>query len=190
MKLTEKQKKFSREYLKDFNATQAAVKAGYSKRSANVIAAQNLTKVSIQQYLAKSLKKAEERAEIDISKIVKHLHDMAFFDVADVLYNDGEIKPIDEWPEIARKIVSELHVRRELTEDGQVVTITKIKMPSREKNTENLGRYLAIFTDKIKAEIDYSEVVHLYVPQFRKEGEEIQIEDEDGGNGKFKTDDN
>ena len=54
-----------------------------------------------------------------------------------------------------------------------MITVKKIKIPSREKNTENLGRYLAMFTDKIKDVSDPTEMVHIYVPSFRKEGDPL-----------------
>lgn len=50
-KLTNKQKRFCEEYLIDLNATQAAIRAGYSKKNANNIASENLAKPNIQEYL-------------------------------------------------------------------------------------------------------------------------------------------
>ena len=51
MALTEKQKRFCDEYLIDLNATQAAIRAGYSERSARQIAERNMTKDDIQKYI-------------------------------------------------------------------------------------------------------------------------------------------
>lgn len=62
MKLTPKQKRFCEEYLVDLNATQAAIRAGYSKRTANRIGAENLTKLVIKQYIEKRL--AEKESEL------------------------------------------------------------------------------------------------------------------------------
>lgn len=53
MKLTSKQQRFCDEYLVDLNATQAAIRAGYSKKTAKQIAQQNLTKLDIQEYIKK-----------------------------------------------------------------------------------------------------------------------------------------
>ena len=50
--LTEKQKRFCQEYLKNFNATQAAIKAGYSRKTCRQIGSENLTKPAVQNYLA------------------------------------------------------------------------------------------------------------------------------------------
>lgn len=63
-KLTEKQKKFVDEYLIDLNATQAAIRAGYSKKTARSIGQRLLTKVDIQKYMQKEQKELQERTSI------------------------------------------------------------------------------------------------------------------------------
>ena len=57
--LTRKQKKFCHEYLVDLNATEAAIRAGYSKKTARVIGCENLTKPHIAEYIAKLLDKSD-----------------------------------------------------------------------------------------------------------------------------------
>ena len=63
-KLTPKQKTFIDEYLIDLNATQAAIRAGYSLKTANRIATENLSKPVIQAEIQKRMKDREERTEI------------------------------------------------------------------------------------------------------------------------------
>jgi len=185
-KLTPKQRKFCLEYLKDFNATRAAVDAGYSKRSAKEIGSGNLTKHNVQEHLSKKINKAEQMAEIDIALILKHLYDMAFFDVTTLYNEEGDLLPMKEWPEVAGRLVAGVDIEyREIAKEA--VVVKRIKIPSRERNTENLGRYLAMFTDKIKDVSDPKEMLHFYVPQFRDESEPIipgDNGDGEGGNGK------
>jgi phage terminase small subunit len=64
-KLTPKQEMFCKEYLINFNATQAAVKAGYSKKTAQTIGAENLTKPIIRDYLQKAINERTEKLGID-----------------------------------------------------------------------------------------------------------------------------
>lgn len=64
MKLTAKQQRFCDEYLCDLNATQAAVRAGYSKKTASEIGAENLRKPLIQEYLALRQQDRQKRTEI------------------------------------------------------------------------------------------------------------------------------
>jgi len=182
-KLTPKQRKFCLEYLKDFNATRAAVESGYSKRSAKEIGSNNLTKHNIQAHLSKKINKAEQMAEIDIALILKHLYNMAFFDARTLYGEDGDLLPMSEWPPEAGKLVQDIDVQTRQVDKDTTITIKKIKIPSRERNTENLGRYLAMFTDKIKDVSDPKEMLHFYVPQFRGESEPIIPGNNGGNNG-------
>lgn len=65
MTMTDKQQFFVQEYLKDFNATQAAIRAGYSKKTAGAIGAENLTKPEIQQALQKVMSERKESLTAD-----------------------------------------------------------------------------------------------------------------------------
>lgn len=62
-KLTDKQKMFCKEYLIDFNGTQAAIRAGYSKKTANRIATENLSKPVIAEYVRQQKEKRNARVE-------------------------------------------------------------------------------------------------------------------------------
>ena len=68
--LEEKQKMFCKEYLVDFNGTQAAIRAGYSKKTANEQASRLLTKVNVQTYLKKLIEKRNERTNITQDDVV------------------------------------------------------------------------------------------------------------------------
>ena len=164
--LTEKMRLFCLHYLGDakFNASEAARMAGYSAKTAYSIGQENMNKPVIQEYLSELVKRAEDKAEINIADIVKHLHDMAFFDAKDIMGEDGGILPLSKWPPIASKVIGGFETTT--TKEGS--RITKVKFPSRERNTENLGRYLAMFTDKIKDVSDPTEMIHIHIPAFNE----------------------
>jgi len=71
--LTEKQRIFCEEYIKDFNGTRAAKAAGYSPESARTIGCDNLIKPYIKDYLALLTNERNERLKVDTDKIVKEL---------------------------------------------------------------------------------------------------------------------
>ena len=71
--LSEKQKKFCREYLKHFNASTAAISAGYSRKTARQSGYQLLTNIYIQTYLANLINKQAEKAELSVEWIIKEL---------------------------------------------------------------------------------------------------------------------
>lgn len=72
--LTPKQARFVEEYLIDLNATQAAIRAGYSKKTAKVQGAQNLSKLNVAKAIAKRTQKATKRAEVSVQDVLDGLY--------------------------------------------------------------------------------------------------------------------
>ena len=79
-KLTDKQKKFCEEYLIDLNGTQAAIRAGYSEKTANEQSGRLLVNVSIQKYISELMKMQSQRTGITADKVLKELEKVAFTD--------------------------------------------------------------------------------------------------------------
>lgn len=73
MKMTEKQKRFCDEYLIDLNATQACIRAGYSKKTANRIGTENLSKPVIKEYIEERLKEKEKSLIATQDEVLKYL---------------------------------------------------------------------------------------------------------------------
>lgn len=94
MKLTAKQQRFCDEYLIDLNATQAAIRAGYSKKTANEQASRLLANVNIQQYLQKKKTKLEEKFTISQESILRELHSVVFTNIKRFYNEDGSLKRI------------------------------------------------------------------------------------------------
>lgn len=94
--MTEKQKKFCDEYLIDLNATQAAIRAGYSKRTAYSIGVENLRKPEIQNYLERRQRERQERTEIDQDLIIKHLAMIGLLELTDSKMITGIVKASDK----------------------------------------------------------------------------------------------
>lgn len=84
-KLTEKQKRFVEEYLVDLNATQAAIRAGYSPKTANEQGARLLVNVSIQQALQKAMKDREQRTVVTADRVVQELWNIVTADANDIV---------------------------------------------------------------------------------------------------------
>jgi len=131
--LTEKQKRFCDEYLIDLNATQAAIRAGYSERSARQIAERNMTKDDIQKYIKERMSEKEKQLIADQDEVLKYL--------TSVLRGEST----------AQEIVIEG------TGDGCSEAKTVEKAPSekeRLKAAELLGKRYALFTDKVETDMD------------------------------------
>lgn len=118
MKLTEKQKRFADEYIISGNATQAAIKAGYSKKTANRIATENLSKLVIKNYIDERLAKLESKRIANAQEVLEYL--------------TGVMRG-DEKEEV-------------MTEDG--VSYREPSVKNKLKAAELLGKRHALFTEK------------------------------------------
>ena len=77
MALTAKQEAFIQEYLIDLNATQAAIRAGYSEKTAKEIGCENLTKLNIQEVIAERMKERQEKALVTAEEVIKGIKEIA-----------------------------------------------------------------------------------------------------------------
>ena len=144
-KLTAKQDMFCREYLADLNATQAAIRAGYSKKTAPIIGFENLHKPNIAEVIAERMAKRTEKVEINAEYVLRRLHEIESFDSTDMYNDDGTLKNVSEWPERAGMIISGIDVST-VTKDGNAdkVMTKKIKIESRTKALELLGKHVNV----------------------------------------------
>lgn len=94
--LTEKQRLFCIFYIQNFNATQAAIKAGYSKESAYIIGYENLRKPYIKKYLSELKKMHENDLLLTEKRIIERYSKIAFSDMSDYLTEEGSLKNVSE----------------------------------------------------------------------------------------------
>jgi len=93
MKLTPKQARFVQEYLIDLNAAQAAIRAGYSAKTARVIGHENLRKPEIAAAVEKAMAERAERTEVTADLVVGELRKIAFANMADYMKSTPEGDP-------------------------------------------------------------------------------------------------
>lgn len=135
MKLTAKQKIFCDEYIISLNATQAAIKAGYSKKTARKIAAENLTKPVIQNYISERMKQKESSLIATQDEVLQYLTSVLrgesqTTDTVLVGMGDGyqEVQKVEKKPSEKDRL----------------------------KAAELLGKRYGLYTDKISADVDMS----------------------------------
>lgn len=154
--LTPKQQRFVEEYLIDLNATQAAIRAGYSEKTAKSIGQENLTKPDIQKAIEEAQSKRAEQTQIDAAYVLKRLVEIDQMDVLDIMDDKYCLKPIGEWPKIWRQYISNIENLEEFEGFGedrtQIGWLKKIKWPDKTKNLELLGRHVSVgaFKDKVE----------------------------------------
>lgn len=118
-----KQQRFVEEYLIDFNATQASIRAGYSARNADKIGPELLGKTRVSEAIRTGAQRLSRRAEIDADQILGEIDTLALSDVGELFDWDAEslrMRPIREWPEQFRRAVSTLKVKRYPIEEPQL----------------------------------------------------------------------
>ena len=141
--LTDKQEAFCREYIVDLNATQAAIRAGYSKNTANSQAGRLLLNVGIQERISELKSSRMNEIKVNADYVLKRLVDIDQMDVADILTDSGDIKPIKEWPKVWRTTLSAIDIQ--VINSGDIEAITKkIKWPDKLRNLELLGKHISV----------------------------------------------
>lgn len=143
-KLTDKQELFCREYLIDLNATRAAIKAGYSEKTAREIASQNLSKLNIQKRIQELMNDRNERNTVDSDYVLKRLIEIDEMDVADILNDDMSIKPISQWSKSWRRTLQGVDIIYLASNADTETIIKKIKWPDKVKNLELLGKHIKV----------------------------------------------
>lgn len=143
--MTEKQKRFVDEYLIDLNATQAAIRAGYSPETAGSIGAENLKKPEIKARIDKAMAERSKRTGVNADRVIMELAKIAFVNADDVI----NVETATIKPDAAREDTAAIQSVKVKTfgEDGLE---REVKMADKLKALELLGRHFGMFKDKVE----------------------------------------
>ena len=152
--LSKKQLQFCKEYIIDLNATQAAIRAGYSKKTAQPQSSRLLLNVIIAKEIQRLFNERSERTKITTDMVLKELANIAFLDPGGMYDENGNMYEVSEMPEEIRRAIGGI-TSTSTTGKGSAEYSTKnIKLVSKERALEMLGRHLVMFADK-KININY-----------------------------------
>ena len=147
-KLTAKQKRFCDEYLIDLNATQAAIRAGYSPKTACEQASRLLANVKVQDEIAIEMAERSKRTGINQDRVLMEIAKMAFVNIDNVIDLDtAKVKRTATKEDLA--CIQSVKIKP--TEFG---TEREIKLCDKKSNLELLGKHLGMFKDKVELEAD------------------------------------
>ena len=132
-RLTPKQQRFVEEYLLDLNATQAAVRAGYSAKTADRIGPRLLGNVGVARAIEDATKKRAKRAEVDAEYVVRNLREVA--------ERCMQKRPV-------------LNMKGEQVVDEEGNAKWTFDSKGANRALELLGKHIGMFTDKVDAKID------------------------------------
>lgn len=145
-KLTDRQQQFVDEYLIDLNATQAAIRAGYSVKTANEQGSQNLAKLSIQQAIAERMAERSRRTGVNQDRVVLELAKIAFVKMTDIVDSEGNIKGDAAEDDLA--CIESVKYKHSDTDTGYSEE-REVKIASKLKALELLGKHLGMWNDKV-----------------------------------------
>ncbi|WP_257541059.1 terminase small subunit [Sphingobium sp. CFD-1] len=140
--MTPKQQRFVEEYLIDLNATQAAIRAGYSAKTAKQQGQRLLTNVDVATALTEAKTARSEETGINAAWVLTRLAQEAYADLADLYDEQGRVKPVKDWPLVWRQgLVAGVEVEAIGEGAGHV---TKIKISDRIKRVELIGKHVDV----------------------------------------------
>ncbi len=145
--MRKQQKLFAEEYIIDLHGTNAAIRAGYSKKTATVQASTLLTKLNIQKYIRELQREKMERNKVTADMVIQELALLAFSDVGN-LFVDNSLKHISDLPKKVTRTIQEVTSKIDVTgtgEDKKYAEIIKIKNYDKKGALDSLGKHFGIF---------------------------------------------
>lgn len=157
-KLTDKQKRFIDEYLIDLNATQAAIRAGYSPKTANEQGSRLLANVSIRARIEQAMAERSKRTGINQDRVLRELARIAFVNAADVI-NFDSATIAEGASEDDTAAIASVKVKTIPTPDGDGIE-REIRLADKLKALELCGKHLGMFNDKVDANVPVTVVIN------------------------------
>lgn len=172
--MSAKQNMFCIEYLVDLNGTQAAIRAGYSKKTAKAQACELLKKPEIMERINELKAERERKTKVTAEKIVKELARIAFFDIRKLYDENGNLKEVKDLDEDTARAIGGIDVGLEKTSENVSDYVKKIKTIDKKGALELLGKHLAMFTENINhtGELTFSQYILM---RKQKEQQEASI---------------
>lgn len=122
------------------NGTKAAIAAGAAPKSAHTVANKWLKMEKVQNALNARLLTAQKKTGVTIERVIAELERLAFVDLADIYEEDGQLKPIKEIPEDARRAIASVETENPAYKPG--VTVTKVRLWDKRGALNDLRDYL------------------------------------------------
>lgn len=167
MALTAKQKQFIEEYLIDLNATQAAIRAGYSPDSARQSGSDNMNNPYISSRIDRAMAERSKRTGINQDRVLRELARIAFVNAADMIDTKDATLKADASEDDTAAIQS-VKVKQ-MSGDTEMVE-REIKLADKIKALELLGKHLGMYQNNLSITVEASEKLDDIMSQIGGEG--------------------
>lgn len=156
MSLNPKQTRFVAEYLVDYNATQAAIRAGYSPRTAQEQGSRLLSHVMVAAAVEAGKSRLLERADLSATRVLEEIRRLALSNVQDLFDEHGNLKPIHLLTRDQAACIASLEVIKKNAEagDGHMDIVHKLKVWDKTRVLEMAAKHFRLLADVIRVEDD------------------------------------
>ena len=153
-RFTPKQARFVAEYLYDLNATQAAIRAGYSRKTANTDGPRLLVNARVAAAIATGKAKQLVKADLSAARVLEELRRLSFVDARAFWHADGSLKPMSQLTEEQGSAIGgfEAIIKNAAAGDGVTDLVHKIKFWDKPRSLELLAKHFALLTDVMRVE--------------------------------------
>lgn len=153
--MTPKQEQFVQEYLIDLNATQAAIRAGYSASTAEAAGSRLLRNVKVGAAISDAKADRSQRTEITADSVLRELAKIGFSDIRRMFTDDGGLRRVEALDDDAAACLASVEVITRRVpgsdrDDPEYENVSKIKLWDKRAALVDMGRHLGMFTDKIE----------------------------------------
>lgn len=162
--MTKKQKLFVEEYLIDLNATQAAIRAGYSPDTAGAIGCENLKKPEIRARIDKAMAERSKRTGINQDRVLEELARIGFCKITDVV-NPETAEVIADAAAEDLACIQSIKVK-----PGEFGTEREVKLYDKRGALVDIGKHLGMFKDNVNLNVEVSEKLEDIFSQVGGEG--------------------
>lgn len=154
--MTPKQRRFVAEYLIDLNATQAAIRAGYSKKNADVTGPRLLGNVGVAEAIAAGASKQLGKAELTGEMVKERLRILAFQDIRQLFDEQGNLRPLHTLTDDAAACVAgmEVIIKNAAAGDGVTDRVHKIRVVDQVKPLELLAKHFGLLVEQVQVKGD------------------------------------
>lgn len=167
-KLTPRQQRFVEEYLIDLNATQAAIRAGYSPKTSYSIGNENLNKPDIRACIDIAMAERSKRTGISADRVLQELARIGFVNPKDVIdFSRASVEANASEDDLAA--IQSVKVKIMQSENGDMVE-REVRLNDKLKALELMGKHLGMFKDKLDVTVEKSEKFAEIVEQLGGEG--------------------
>jgi len=152
MALSAKRQRFVAEYLVDLNATQAAIRAGYSRTTADVQGPRLLGNGAVQAEIQRRTARKLAKAELTAERVLEEYRRLAFSDIRQLFTPAGELIPLHDLSDDAAAAIAACEVVLKNAEagDGKIDRVLKVKLWDKTRALNDLARHFALLVDRVE----------------------------------------